>query len=107
MKDYKRLVIWLDYFNSAFSRSEGRRVALDHSVKDPKLDELAEAARRLGYSPEPEQAKFPTRMNIPSGYVSVEKTKEAKKEKIIEEISKALSSVRGERAATEKPVRGK
>ena len=107
MKDYKRLVLWLDYFNSSFSRREGRRVALDHSVKDPKLEELAEAAKRLGYSPEPEQARFPTRMSIPSGYVSIEKKKEVRKEKVIEDVSKVLSSVRGEKSATEKPARGK
>ncbi len=93
------MILWLDYFNSSFSRAEGRRVPLDHSVKDPRLDELSEAARRLGYTAEAEQAKFPRRMSVPSGYVSIEKRKELKKEKVIEEISKALSSVRGEKAA--------
>jgi len=51
LKDYKRYVLWIDYFNSALSRSDGRRVPLDRSVKDPRLDELAEAVRsRLAHA---------------------------------------------------------
>ncbi|MHB8566566.1 MAG: signal recognition particle subunit SRP19/SEC65 family protein [Nitrososphaerales archaeon] len=99
MKDYKRLVLWLDYFNSSFSRSEGRRIPLDRSVKDPKLEELSEAAKRLGYSPEASQAKFPVRMMVFSGYVSIEKRKDLKKEHLIDEIAKTLSTVRGEKTA--------
>ena len=100
MKDYKQLVLWLDYFNSSFSRTEGRRVRLDHSVKDPKLEELVAAAKKLGLSPEPFPAKFPRRMMLSSGYINIEKKKDVKKEKIIEQIAMSLSSVRGERTAS-------
>lgn len=91
--------MWTDYFNSTFSRESGRRVPLSRSVKDPTLDELAEATRRLGYNPEPVNAKFPSRMMIPSGYVSIEKRKEEKKPKVLAEIAKTLATVRGERTA--------
>jgi len=99
LKDYKRYVLWIDYFNSALSRSDGRRVPLDRSVKDPRLDELAEAVRRLGYDPETSQAKFPPRMMLQSGYVSIEKRPNLKKGEVMDEVSKSLSAVRGERAA--------
>ncbi|MHB2035324.1 MAG: signal recognition particle subunit SRP19/SEC65 family protein, partial [Nitrososphaerales archaeon] len=42
----------MDYFNSTLTREQGRRVPLDRSVKEPALDELAEATRRLGYNPD-------------------------------------------------------
>jgi signal recognition particle subunit SRP19 len=99
LKDYKRYVLWIDYFNSTFSREAGRRIPLNKSVKDPTLDELTEAARRLGYKPESAVAKFPARMMIPSGYVSVEKRSNEKKPKVLSEVAKVLATVRGERTA--------
>jgi len=99
MKDYKRYVLWTDYFNSTFSREAGRRVPLNRSVKDPTLEELTEATKRLGYKPESVVAKFPARMMIPSGYVSIEKRSNEKKPKILSEVAKVLSTVRGERTA--------
>jgi len=99
LKDYKRYVLWIDYFNSTFSRDAGRRVPLNRAVKDPTLDELAEATKRLGYKPEPVEAKFPYRMMIPSGYVSIEKRSNEKKPRVLSEVAKVLATVRGERTA--------
>lgn len=99
MKEYKRHVLWLDYFNSSISRGEGRRIPLDRSVKDPKIDELAEAAKNLGYSPVTESLKHPKRMSVPSGCISVEKRAGVKKGAVLMQMAKALSSVRGRRAA--------
>ncbi|MGI0078306.1 MAG: signal recognition particle subunit SRP19/SEC65 family protein [Nitrososphaerales archaeon] len=99
MKDYKRHVLWLDYFNSSLSREQGRRIPLDRSVKDPKLGELLEATQRLGYEPEPETVKHPKRMWVPSGCVSVEKKAQVKKSWVISEVAKVLSNVRGEKAS--------
>jgi signal recognition particle subunit SRP19 len=101
MKDYKRLVLWVDYFNSSISRKDGRRVPKDRSVKDPRLEELAEATRRLGYNPEVADANFPLRMMIKSGYISIEKKSDSKKTDVVEQIAKMLSTVRGERSASE------
>lgn len=98
MKDYKKLVLWLDYFNSTLSRQQGRRVPRDRSVKDPTLQELAEAARRTGYSPELVASKHPQRMIVGSGYINVDKKSGLKKSTVIVEVAKHLSNVRGERA---------
>lgn len=99
MKEYKRRVLWLDYFNSALSRGEGRRVPLDRSVKEPKLDELVEATKRLGYNPETTVVKHPKRVPVQTGYVSVEKKAQTKKGAVMLEVAKVLSAVRGERVA--------
>jgi signal recognition particle subunit SRP19 len=100
MKEYKRRVLWIDYFNSTTSRGEGRRIRLDKSVKDPTLEELSEAARRLGYTPEVVSAKFPTRMNIPSGYLSIEKKSNLTKSQVISDFAKTLSAIRGEKSSS-------
>lgn len=92
-------MLWIDYFNSTFSREAGRRIPLNKSVKDPTLEELTEAVKRLGYKPESVVAKFPSRMMIPSGYVSIEKRNNEKKPKVLSEVAKILSTVRGERTA--------
>ena len=109
MKDYKRLVLWIDYFNSSLSRREGRRVPLNRSVKDPKIDELVDASKRLGFAPEAQEARHPFRMMTKSGYVSVEKKGNLKKVQLIDQLSKTLSDVRGERsmaAAASEVTRG-
>jgi len=68
-------------------------------VKDPKLDELVDASKRLGFTPEAQEARHPLRMMIKSGYVSVEKKGNLRKAQLIEKLSKTLSDVRGERSA--------
>jgi len=88
------LVIWLDYFNSSLKRSEGRRVPLNISVKNPTLDELVKAAKITGYEPEPFVASYPKRSLTPSGYISIKKVKP--KSIALKAISKALTKVRGE-----------
>ena len=102
MKDYKRRVLWLDYFNSSLTREQGRRIPRDKSVKDPILGELVEAVKRAGYSPEEQVAKHPKRMRVQSGYVSIEKRKETNKEAVLREVAKSLSIVRGERSDPKK-----
>ena len=94
MKDYKFLVIWTDYFNSNFSRSEGRRVPVNLCVKNPTLDELVKAATRLGYNPVATEASFPKRDSIHSGYINIERKKP--KSVILKEISKFLGTIKGE-----------
>ena len=94
MKDYDRLVIWIDYFNSGFSRKDGRRVPLNIAVRNPSLQELEEAAKRAGYKPEPNEASHPKRMQLSSGYVSIERNKP--KIQAIKELASRLSMIHGE-----------
>ncbi len=110
MKEYKRHILWLDYFNSSLTRGKGRRIRLDRSVKDPKIDELTEAVRRLNYNPESEIVKHPKRAQIQTAYVSIEKKPPRKKAAVLLEVAKYLSAVRGERAAaaaTEEQKKGR
>ena len=77
------------------SRSEGRKIRIDSAVKDPKLEEIAEASRSIGYDPELNPAHYPKRMNKVSGYVIL--AKKIPKTLLIKELSKSLREVRARR----------
>ncbi len=95
MKEYGKLIIWLDYFNSAIKRSGGRRVPLSSAVRDPTLDELVHAAKGIGYSPEPQEGYYPRRSKVKSGYVSL--TKKVSKSITIKKVASRLAQVKGEK----------
>ena len=94
MKDYGKQIFWLDYFDSGLSREEGRRVSLPMATRTPTVEELAQAARRLGYEPHVEKAKHPARPTKASGYIQVEK-KTGKKEALLA-IAKSLAEGRAQ-----------
>ncbi|MDX1534913.1 MAG: signal recognition particle subunit SRP19/SEC65 family protein, partial [Thermoplasmata archaeon] len=48
------VVLYPLYFDGAVSREDGRRVSTKVAVRDPTLEELAEAARRSDYRVEVE-----------------------------------------------------
>ena len=66
MKDYEKQVIWLDYFNSSYSRSQGRRISRNRSIKNPILSDLLEAAKRLNLNPVSHEVIHPKRTLINS-----------------------------------------
>ncbi len=94
MKDYDHIVIWADYFNSGLSREDGRRVPLNMAVRNPTIQELEEAAKRAGYKPESIEAYHPKRIQIKTGYISIEKKKA--KIQVIKDLASRLSMIRGE-----------
>jgi len=95
MKEYGKLIIWIDYFNSAIKRSEGRRVPLSSAVRDPTLEELIHATKGLGYTPESQEGYYPKRCEAKSGYVSLDK-KESKS-MTIKKLASRLAQVKGEK----------
>jgi signal recognition particle subunit SRP19 len=95
LKDYGRIILWLDYFNSKLSRKGGRKVPLYLAVSSPTMDELVESVRKLGLDTLPVKARHPKRPFIESGYVSV--NKKSGKNVVLKEISRTLGTVRGMR----------
>ena len=87
MKDYEKQVIWLDYFNSSYSRSQGRRVSRNRSIKNPILSDLLEAAKRLNLNPVSHEVIHPN--DLPD-------TKKNKKTLVLQDIAKMLTIVKGE-----------
>ena len=83
MKDYDHVILWLDYFNKNLSRSKGRKVKRDKSVFDTSLLDLVDAAMEAGYNPTKEetndQARYPRRSFVKSGYIMILKSSDVKK----------------------------
>lgn len=55
----RRIVVWPVYIDSTASRGEGRKIPLRDAVRKPRVEEIVEAARRLGLNPEVEEARYP------------------------------------------------
>lgn len=94
MKDYDNVIVWLDYFNKNLSRAKGRRIKRDQAVYDPILSELIEAAKAVGFNPGPdsagEQARYPKRAFVKSGYVMLPKRPNEKKSALINVLSERM-----------------
>lgn len=93
MKEYERFVVWLDYIDSERKRSEGRRVPLNSCVRQPTLEEMAQACKKLNLDAQPEKAFYPRASRRQSGYVSIKK--QGQKQQIIMTIARELSRIRG------------
>ena len=101
MKEFERQIFWLEYFDSALKRSEGRRVPLSSATREPTLNELNEACTRLNLQPQPQVARFPSLPSKESGYVSVAKS--TPKHALLLTIARELSVVRGLGAKRQQP----
>ena len=75
---------------------------LNSCVRSPTLEELLEACKRLKLEPEARQSLYPKKFQQPSGYVSVKKI--PTKMKLLVNVARELSVVRGERAQNARKV---
>ncbi|MEM0493164.1 MAG: signal recognition particle subunit SRP19/SEC65 family protein [Candidatus Thermoplasmatota archaeon] len=89
-KDDNKIVLWPLYFDVSLSRSEGRRVKMQHkSDKYPSVDDIANVARSLGLHPIVDKnAMHPSRAWRKEGRVLVDK--KGSKQHILVEIAKKL-----------------
>ena len=94
MKDYEKVVVWLDYFNKTLPRNKGRKLSKEKCVFDPSLKELIDASKAAGLEPKEteEQVRFPKRPYVRSGYIVLEKN--TTKINIMNKISSKLVSKR-------------
>ncbi len=101
MRQQDRVIMWPVYFDSAKTRKNGRRVAMNLTVQMPRASEIKEAADKLRLTSElvsdSGYAKTPW---LKVGMVLVKKGKESKEE-IILKIARQLQKNRS--TATAKP----
>ena len=94
LKDYNYVILWLDYFNKNLSRRKGRKIKRDHAVFDPSVKELADAAKAAGFELPMEQindqARFPRRPFVKSGYVMLPKMEGTRKPQIIDSVAEKM-----------------
>jgi signal recognition particle subunit SRP19 len=91
LKDYDHVVLWLDYFNKNLKRRQGRKVNREQAVFDPTVQDLAEAAKAAGFQFSDQEvnneARFPRRSFVKSGYVMVAKKEGVKKSQVIDAVA--------------------
>jgi signal recognition particle subunit SRP19 len=95
MRKQDKAIIWPAYFDSAKTRKEGRRVPKSLAVQSPKIQEIAEAAAKLGLRHEVAvEAGYPKTPWVKTGMIMVEKN--GSKEQVIKQIAKQLLKIRSE-----------
>ncbi|MCD6348911.1 MAG: signal recognition particle protein Srp19 [Candidatus Korarchaeota archaeon] len=86
-------VVYPSYFDSRLSRSEGRRVPRNLSIRKPSLQDLIKALKHLSLEFDVEEDKQrPSRWYRMEGRVKV--YYQGSKEQLLKEIGKALRSVK-------------
>jgi signal recognition particle subunit SRP19 len=84
------LIFWPQYFDGKRSRSNGRRVPRKFAIDKVNLEEIARAARNLGYKTEIEISyKYPRSWWEESGRVLID-SQGKKKAKVMLEIAKEI-----------------
>jgi len=90
----KGYIIWPIYFDSSASRSICRRVSLRLAVKNPTAEEIASAAKKLGWKVVVEEGSHPAAWWQKTGRVMVEPDKPMKKSEVIKLIASKLKEMR-------------
>ena len=87
------ITIWPQYLNENLSLNEGRKISKADAVKDPSLQEIEKALKRLGlsYNIDKERA-YPGKWYEKSGRALVEW--EGTKLELIREVSSKIKEIR-------------
>jgi signal recognition particle subunit SRP19 len=95
MRKQDKAIIWPAYFDLAKTRKEGRRVSKSLAVQSPRIQEIEEAAEKLGLKHEiAAESGYPKTSWVKTGMVMVEK--KGSKEQVIQKIAKQLLKIRSE-----------
>ena len=101
MRKQEKAIIWPAYFDQTKTRKNGRRVTRNLAVPNPKIEELQEAARKLGLKHEiAADSGYPKAPWQKSGMLMVEK--KVPKEQIIKNIGKQLVKARSTMSSQQK-----
>jgi signal recognition particle subunit SRP19 len=93
MRGKGKIVVWPSYFDADLSWREGRRVAKDLAVRQPKAEDILAAAEEAGLKPVLESgASHPSRPWIVTGLILVEAGKS--KPEILKEIASKMRRIR-------------
>ena len=88
------LIFWPQYFDAKRSRGDGRRLPVNLAIDKVELKEIADAAKKLGYSVEIEEIlKYPRMWWGQSGRILID-TKGKKKSKVLLEVAKEIRKAR-------------
>ena len=95
MRKQDKAIIWPAYFDQTKTRKNGRRVPKSMAVPSPKIEEIGEAARKVGLKNEViATSGYPKTPWQKTGNILVEK--KVPKEQIIKKLAKQLVKARSE-----------
>jgi len=88
-----KILVWPANIDSSKSRLEGRKIPKGQSVQAPRIDELAEAARRLSIEAEvtPQKSR-PRNWWEKSGYITI--PKKSPKTELLRSLSSEIRKIR-------------
>jgi len=90
MRKKSKTIFWLAYFDKHLTRKQGRRLSMKETIDKLTLEQLAEAARALGFEVDVDpEARFPASWFEHSGRIIVN-TGGQVKSKVLEKIGKQL-----------------
>jgi signal recognition particle subunit SRP19 len=96
-----RILVWPANLDSSKTRLEGRKIPKSQSVQAPRLDELAEAARRLSLEAEitPQKSR-PRNWWEKTGYITV--SKENARIELLRSLAGEVRKIRASKEASKK-----
>ncbi|MDO5848698.1 MAG: signal recognition particle subunit SRP19/SEC65 family protein [Methanobrevibacter sp.] len=87
------IMIWPQYLNNNLSRCEGRKVSLEYAIKDPTVNEISRALKRLNITHNVEKDKaYPGKWYDKSGRVLSERTMD--KNELLKQICIEIKAIR-------------
>jgi len=92
MKEEDKQIIWMDYFDSSFSRAQGRRVPMSLSISNPRPEPFIEALKRLNIEAQLFEAKHPKRNNKKTYYIQVKRT--MPKQQLLKRLAQIVKGIK-------------
>lgn len=87
-------VVWPIYLDADRSRGDGRRVPLDLAVSAPSIEEIAAAAKQIGYTTDVDPTATHPREHRPRGRVIVHDADDASKNDLVQAIAAYVNVLR-------------
>ncbi len=89
-------IIWTTYIDRKLTKKEGRRISKNKAILRPTIEELEEAAKKLGFEVlSKKNARYPPSWWIKAGYIVIRKPTDISKNQVINLIAKEIRRRRG------------
>jgi len=98
-----KIIVWPANLDSSKTRLEGRKIPKGQSVQAPRVDELAEAARRLSVEVEitPQKSR-PRNWWERTGYITVPKNSPNTRTELLRSLAGEVRKIRASRVLSKK-----
>ncbi|MCD6445720.1 signal recognition particle protein Srp19 [Candidatus Bathyarchaeota archaeon] len=93
MRKQEKIILWPAYFDASKTRREGRRIPKNLAITSPKVYEISQALKKLGFKHEiVADAAYPKAPWFRTGMLIIEKT--THKNKLLRKVAQQLLKIR-------------